>query len=75
MKKSELTAALAACRATAEVDPAAALQLMARLNVQLDVGLGRLSKSEGEILLVNPEKALVRLTAQAAALAAGTLIL
>ncbi len=75
MKKSELAAALAACRTTAETDPQAALRAMARLNVQLDVGLGRLSKSEGEILLVNPEKALVRLTAQAAALAAGTLIL
>jgi len=75
MKKTEIQRLLSAARATAEVDPAAALKTLAALNVRIDFGLGRITAQERDILLSSPDRAVVRLESQSQAFAEGTLIL
>ncbi len=75
MKKSELTAALAACRTTAAVDPKGAMSAMAVLNARLDHCLGRISTADLELALKNPARALVKFEAQIDAFKNGELIL
>jgi len=75
MTKNELQTRLSACRATAEIDPQAALRSMARLNVTLDFALGRITAPERDILLSDTNRAMVRFEQQTAAFSRGELIL
>lgn len=75
MKTHHIQSQLADARTEAQVNPAAALKKLAALNVQIDFGLGRLTAKQRDVLLSNPDRAVVRLESQSQAFAKGTLIL